>query len=147
MGTKARSPFTIEEGGHAPAFALRDAGGTTHTLADYSGKHVIVYFYPRDETPGCTKEACGFRDSWEEFRTRGMVVLGVNYDNIQPPKLNDVIERMDIDFPVLLSDPHLRFGYDRAEQLPMTVLINPQREVHDVLIGPQTAASITAALN
>ena len=76
-----------------------------------------------------------------------MVVLGVNYDGLAPPKLNEVIERMEIDFPVLLADPQQRFGYNRAEQLPMTVIINPQREVHDVLIGPQTATSITAALN
>ncbi len=102
MGKKGRSPSTIEAGGRAPAFALKDAAGITHTLADYSGKDVIVYFYPRDETPGCTKEACGFRDIWEEFRQRGVVVLGVSPDSAASHAKFAANHRLP--FP-LLSDP------------------------------------------
>ena len=102
MGAKQRGPMTIEEGKPAPAFALKDASGTTHTLADYAGKDVIVYFYPRDETPGCTKEACRFRDIWDEFRTRGVVVLGVSPDSAASHAKFAANHRLP--FP-LLSDP------------------------------------------
>ena len=102
MGTKRRSPSTIEEGGRAPGFALQDAAGITHTLADYAGKDVIVYFYPRDETPGCTKEACGFRDIWQEFQRRGVVVLGVSPDS--PASHAEFAANHGLPFP-LLSDP------------------------------------------
>ena len=74
------------------------------------------------------------------------MVLGVNYDGLAQPKLGDVIGRMDIKFPVLLNDPQLRYGYERAVHLPVTVLINPQRDVHEILVGPQTKASIMAAM-
>ena len=59
--------MAIEEGKKAPAFTLKDAKGKPHKLADYAGKHVIVYFYPRDDTPGCTKETCDFRDNLHSF--------------------------------------------------------------------------------
>ena len=102
MGAKQRRPMTIEEGKPAPAFALKDASGTTHTLAGYAGKDVIVYFYPRDETPGCTKEACRFRDIWDAFRTRGVVVLGVSPDSAASHAKFAANHRLP--FP-LLSDP------------------------------------------
>ncbi|MFI5315554.1 MAG: peroxiredoxin, partial [Myxococcota bacterium] len=60
----------VEEGKKAPAFALTDGDGKKVRLADYAGKNVILYFYPRDDTPGCTKEACGFRDLWAEIGKR-----------------------------------------------------------------------------
>ena len=60
--------MAIEEGKKAPAFTLPDASGAKVSLADYAGQHVIVYFYPRDDTPGCTKEACGFRDDMRDSR-------------------------------------------------------------------------------
>jgi len=70
----------VAEGKKAPAFALVDADGKKVKLADYAGKHVILYFYPRDDTPGCTKEACGFRDLWQEIGKKNAVVLGVSPD-------------------------------------------------------------------
>ena len=72
---------------------------------------------------------------------------GVNYDNLPVPKIGEVIERMDIQFPVLMADPRVQYGYERPAQLPVTVLINPARQVHDTLVGPQTVDSILAALN
>ena len=70
----------IEEGKAAPLFTLPDADGNRVALKDLKGKHVVVYFYPRDDTPGCTKEACGFRDLWQEIQDAGAVVLGISAD-------------------------------------------------------------------
>src|SRR5881296_2083336 len=74
---------TIQEGKAAPAFTLADARGKTVSLADFKGRNVILYFYPKDDTPGCTKEACGFRDSFAEFEKKGAAVLGVSPDSIK----------------------------------------------------------------
>jgi len=71
----------VEAGKKAPAFKLQDASGRTVTLADFAGKDLILYFYPKDDTPGCTKEACGFRDEWAALRKRGVAVVGVSPDS------------------------------------------------------------------
>ena len=71
----------IQEGKLAPLFSLKDASGKTVSLKDFRGKNVIVYFYPKDDTPGCTKEACGFRDAWGELQKRNVVVLGISPDS------------------------------------------------------------------
>ena len=68
----------VEEGTKAPAFALKDQDGTTHRLKDYAGRPVILYFYPKDDTPGCTKEACAFRDLQPKFKKSRAAVLGVS---------------------------------------------------------------------
>jgi len=72
---------TIEEGKLAPAFTLRSTDGEKVALKDLRGQNVILYFYPRDDTPGCTKEACGFRDLWKKFEKLNAVVLGVSPDD------------------------------------------------------------------
>lgn len=72
---------TIEAGEKAPAFVLKDQDGQTHRLAGYRGKTVVLYFYPKDETPGCIKEACSFRDHHAEILATGAVVLGVSTDD------------------------------------------------------------------
>ena len=71
----------IEEGKAAPAFTLQDAAGNKVALKDLRGRNVIVYFYPRDNTPGCTKEACGFRDLWQDIQKQDAVVLGISPDS------------------------------------------------------------------
>ena len=73
--------MAIEEGKAAPLFTLKDAAGKSVSLKSFRGHDVIVYFYPKDDTPGCTKEACGFRDSWEEIQQRNAVVLGISPDS------------------------------------------------------------------
>lgn len=73
--------MTIETGKAPPALSLPDANGRQVRLSDFRGRHVIVYFYPKDDTPGCTKQACGFRDLWAEIRTHDAVVLGVSPDD------------------------------------------------------------------
>ena len=73
--------MAIQEGKAAPAFTLPDQNGKQVSLKDFAGKNVVVYFYPKDDTPGCTKEACGFRDGWKELQKLGAVVLGVSADD------------------------------------------------------------------
>jgi peroxiredoxin Q/BCP len=71
----------VEEGKPAPDFALETDSGETVSLADFRGKPVVLYFYPKDDTPGCTKQACGIRDAYDAFRESGAVVLGVSPDD------------------------------------------------------------------
>lgn len=89
----------LAEGGVAPAFTAATNGGSTVSLADYRGKNVILYFYPKDDTPGCTKEACAFRDNFAAFKKKGAVVLGVSVD---PVKAHDkFVEKFQLPFPLL----------------------------------------------
>ena len=74
-------PSKLKEGDKAPDFAVPDAAGKMVRLKDLRGKKVVLYFYPKDDTPGCTKEACSFRDSFASFKRRGIEVLGVSLDN------------------------------------------------------------------
>jgi peroxiredoxin Q/BCP len=73
--------MAIEEGKSAPQFTLQDTHGNKVSLKDFKGKHVVIYFYPKDDTPGCTKEACGFRDLWKKIEALDAVVLGVSPDD------------------------------------------------------------------
>jgi len=75
--------LTLNEGDLAPAFTAATNAGETVSLADFSGKNVVLYFYPKDDTPGCTKEACAFRDQFAEFKRRGAVVLGLSVDPVK----------------------------------------------------------------
>lgn len=94
--------MALQEGKKAPVFTLPNAEGEQVSLEDLRGKDVILYFYPRDETPGCTKEACGFRDLWEEIRKQGAEVVGVSPDT--PESHARFAENHDLPF-TLLSDP------------------------------------------
>jgi peroxiredoxin Q/BCP len=71
----------LKEGDKAPDFAVTDGEGKTVRLKDLKGKRFVLYFYPKDDTPGCTKEACSFRDSWSKFKRRGIEVFGVSLDS------------------------------------------------------------------
>lgn len=73
----------IPSGVPAPNFKLPDQNGKPHELKDYLGKPVVLYFYPKDETPGCTKEACSFRDNYSQYEKAGVVVLGVSPDSVE----------------------------------------------------------------
>ena len=92
----------ITEGRKAPSFTLPDAEGRPVSLGDFKGKDVVVYFYPRDDTPGCTKEACGFRDHWKELQCAGVVVLGISADSGESHKKFAAKYRLPF---TLLSDP------------------------------------------
>ena len=94
--------MSIAEGTQAPDFSLKDAEGTAHRLSDYKGKPVVIYFYPKDDTPGCTKEACGFRDLHEQFTAKDAVVLGISPD----PAADHVkfIEKFGLPFTLLCDE-------------------------------------------
>jgi thioredoxin-dependent peroxiredoxin len=94
------------EGKKAAAFTLADQNGESVSLADYAGRDVILYFYPRDDTPGCTSEACGFRDSWKQLGKLEAVVLGVSPDS---------------------PETHAKFA--KKYRLPFTLLSDPDRKV------------------
>ncbi|HXU90054.1 MAG TPA: thioredoxin-dependent thiol peroxidase [Methylomirabilota bacterium] len=98
--------MALVEGKKAPSFTLDDAAGKPVSLADFKGKDVVVYFYPKDDTPGCTKEACGFRDLWKELQRAGVVVLGVSADS---------------------GASHAKFA--TKYKLPFTLLSDPDRKV------------------
>jgi thioredoxin-dependent peroxiredoxin len=74
-------PNELKLGSKAPAFSLKNTDGKTVKLSDFKGRKVVLYFYPKDDTPGCTKEACSFRDNYAELQKRGVVVLGVSADD------------------------------------------------------------------
>ena len=123
--------MAIEEGKKAPAFTLTDQDGKKVSLADFAGKDVILYFYPKDDTPGCTKEACGFRDDWKDFQKAGAVVLGVSGD-------------------AEASHQKFRSKY----KLPFTLLSDPDRKVmttygaygEKVLYGKKTTGVIRSTV-
>ena len=91
-------------GTKAPSFALPDQNGRVHTLEEYRGKKVVLYFYPKDNTPGCTKQACAFGELYPQFTEKGAVVLGVSKDSVASHK--KFAEKYGLPFP-LLSDEGL----------------------------------------
>ena len=92
----------LEIGTKAPAFTLPDQNGEMRSLADYQGQKVILYFYPKDMTAGCTKQACAFGELYPQFREKGAVVLGVSKDSVKSHKKFE--EKYGLPF-TLLSDP------------------------------------------
>ena len=95
----------LETGTKAPAFSLPDQDGNIHTLDEFRGKNLILYFYPKDNTPGCTKQACAFEERYPQFLERGAVVVGVSKDTVASHKKFQ--EKYNLPF-VLLSDPELQ---------------------------------------
>ena len=89
----------LKEGDKAPDFAVRDAEGKRVRLKDLRGKKVVLYFYPKDDTPGCTREACSFRDSFAQFKERGIKVLGVSLDSEKSHQ--KFIKKYDLPFQLL----------------------------------------------
>ena len=98
----------VEEGSHAPDFTISSDSGDRVTLSSFRGSPVILYFYPKDDTPGCTAQACGIRDAWGEFSQRGAVVLGVSPDD---------------------ESSHVKFKEKYG--LPFTLLADPDHAVAD----------------
>ena len=94
----------LEIGTKAPTFSLPDQNGTMHSLEDYRGKKVVLYFYPKDMTSGCTSQACNFRDLYPQFQEKGAVVLGVSKDSVESHKRFE--ETHGLPF-TLLSDQEL----------------------------------------
>ena len=92
----------LKEGDQAPAFSAMANGGGKISLSDFEGKNVILYFYPKDDTPGCTKEACAFRDGFAEFKKRGAIVLGVSTDSAKSH--DKFVEKFKLPFTLLADE-------------------------------------------
>jgi thioredoxin-dependent peroxiredoxin len=92
----------LKEGDVAPKFTIATSGGGKISLADFKGKNVILYFYPKDDTPGCTKEACAFRDNFAEFKKRGAIVLGVSPDSVKSH--DKFVEKFKLPFTLLADE-------------------------------------------
>ena len=94
----------IDPGKKAPAFSLPDQAGTKHSLADYAGQPVVVYFYPKYDTPGCTRESCDFQDNLPKFKKSKAVVLGVSVLN--SASKSKFAEKYGLQFPLLADEDH-----------------------------------------
>lgn len=108
----------IEEGKKAPAFSLKATNGKTVKLSELKGKTVVLYFYPKDDTPGCTKEACAFRDRHAEIEELGAVVLGVSPDDVASH--GKFTEKFQLNFPLLADTDHAvaeKFGAWREKNM------------------------------
>jgi peroxiredoxin Q/BCP len=103
--------MALNVGDPAPDFSLPDAQGNIVNLSDFKGKQVVLYFYPRDNTPGCTKEACGFRDAYAAFQDANTVVLGVSTDDAKSHE--KFATKFQLPFPLLIdADGQVATAYD-----------------------------------
>lgn len=91
----------LQSGSRAPDFSLPDQKGKNHSLSDYKGKWIVLYFYPKDNTPGCTTEACGFRDEYASFQNLNAIIIGISKDSVQSH--DKFIQKFNLPF-TLLSD-------------------------------------------
>lgn len=118
----------IEAPAKAPAFSLKATDGTTVKLSEQKGKIVVLYFYPKDDTPGCTKEACAFRDRISEITELGAVVLGVSPDDAASHK--KFTDKFKLNFPLLVDDGHKlaeKYGAWREKNMYGKVSMGIQR--------------------
>jgi thioredoxin-dependent peroxiredoxin len=121
----------IEEGSTAPDFTAVTDEGDTVTLSSFRGKPVVLYFYPKDDTPGCTAQACGIRDAWGEFRARGAEVFGVSIDDAESHQA--FREKHQLPFPLLVdSDRSIGNAYGIGTLEPRF----PGYQRSTVVIGP-----------
>lgn len=129
----------IEEGKKAPAFSLRDQDGKTHKLSDYAGKSVVLYFYPKDDTPGCTQESCDFRDNLVRFNASKAAILGISI--LDEKSKAKFAKKYDLNFPLLADADHevaekygvwqkkTRYGRSYMGIVRTTYLIGPDGKV------------------
>ena len=150
----------LEVGMKAPEFTLSDKDGTTVSLSDFLGKKVVLYFYPKDNTPGCTRQACAFAAAYEGFKSRDVVVIGISKDSVASHL--KFAQKHDLPF-ILLSDPELQAiqAYDVWQEKKLygkvslgvvrsTYIIDEQGMIEKVMpkVKPDTtAAEILAYLN
>jgi len=128
----------LSVGDVAPDFSLPDQDNKIHSLNEFKGRYIVLYFYPKDDTPGCTKEACLLRDDFSEFEKQNIVVLGINYDS--PSSHKNFKEKYHLPF-ILLSDSKKavakKYGAKNWWFIPvpyrMTFIINPEGKICSIL--------------
>ena len=143
----------LETGTKAPDFSLPDQNGSTVRLSDFQGKKVVLYFYSKDNTPGCTRQACAFAASYEQFKTRNVIVIGISKDSVASHL--KFSQKHDLPF-ILLSDPELQaiqaYGVWKEKKLygkvsmgvvRTTYIINEQGIIEEVMpkVKPDTNAA------
>ena len=143
----------LETGMKAPDFSLPDKDGNTVRLSDFQGKKVVLYFYSKDNTPGCTRQACAFAASYEQFKTRNVIVIGISKDSVASHL--KFSQKHDLPF-ILLSDPELQAiqAYDVWQEKKLygkvsmgvvrtTYIINEQGIIEKVMpkVKPDTNAA------
>lgn len=121
----------LDVGINAPDFSLPDQDGVMHTLSQHRGSWVLLYFYPKDETPGCTTEACMLRDAWTEFQEQGIVVLGLSHDTVESHK--KFAKKHRLPFPLLADTKKEVIKLYRSQAGFLTrrtsYLIDPQGQI------------------
>ena len=143
----------LETGTKAPNFSLPDQNGSTVRLSDFQGKKVVLYFYSKDNTPGCTRQACAFAASYEQFKTQNVIVIGISKDSVASHL--KFSQKHDLPF-ILLSDPELQaiqaYGVWKEKKLygkvsmgvvRTTYIINEQGIIEEVMpkVKPDTNAA------
>ena len=135
----------LEAGDHAPTFELQNQSGDPVSLADFEGSYVVVYFYPRADTPGCTTEACSFRDNWDRYEDADVAVVGISDDPVDD--LADFAEKYDLPFDLLSDeDGRVSSAYDSYGEKNMfgktfdgvfrnTFVVGPDGDVVEVFEG------------
>lgn len=134
--------MVLSEGTKAPGFELQDSEGKIHKLSDYAGETIVVYFYPKDDTPGCTKEACSFRDSYADFKKAGVTIIGISPDKVESHK--KFKEKYALPFTLLADPDHAvceafgvwglkkSFGREYEGVFRTTYVIGPEGEIKRV---------------
>jgi thioredoxin-dependent peroxiredoxin len=139
-------PLTV--GTDAPAFTAKDTNGNTVSLSDFAGKTVVMYFYPKDDTPGCTKQACSFRDAQPEYQNKDVVVLGVSVDDEVSHQA--FTEKYNLNFPLLAdTDKSLIKAYDvdgGGYAKRVTYVIDPSGKITHVDTAVSTATHASDVL-
>ncbi len=150
----------LSVGSQAPAFNLLDENGEIHTLKDYVGQHILLYFYPKDDTPGCTTEACNFRDDYSAYEKASVVILGVSPDT--PASHKKFKAKYQLPFTLLSDEDHQvcelyqvwglkkSFGKEYDGVHRTTYLIDPEGIIQEVFqkVSPAShSAEVLAVLN
>lgn len=132
-------------GDKAPAFSLSDQNGKTHKLSDVKGDWCLIYFYPKDDTPGCTKEACAIRDNFPKFKKLGIAVFGVSVDSVK--KHEKFVEKFDLPFTLLADEEKTMvndygvwskksmYGREYMGTLRNSFLIDPKGKIAKIYVG------------
>jgi peroxiredoxin Q/BCP len=140
--------MALSVGTTAPGFTTKDTHGNTVSLADFAGKTVILYFYPKDDTPGCTKQACSFRDNYADYQNKNIVVLGVSADN--EASHQQFTEKFNLPFPLLADvDRSIIKAYDvdgGGYAKRVTYVIDESGKIAHVYESVQTATHATDVL-
>jgi thioredoxin-dependent peroxiredoxin len=141
--------MALAVGTHAPGFTTLDTNGNKVSLANFSGKTVILYFYPKDDTPGCTKEACSFRDNYSAYQGKDIVVLGVSVDD--EASHQQFTQKFNLPFPLLADTNRLMMqSYDvdggTGYAKRVTYVINPQGMIAHVYTTINTETHATDIL-